>query len=244
MTLARREKIQQHYDDIADVYDLHYDHPRGRSYHTRISSHVMEALPPGGALLDIGCGTGLFVEKYLRHGGTAVGIDLSRNMIERARARCGCSDFTLGTGESIPFSDNTFDAISSLLVFSYVRDPQAMLKEAYRVLRPGGAISICTLGKKLLTSGIPVIYRVSEKIRIPHVVMKDFGEYYYDEGEMYQLFSGAGFCDVKVNWCSFAHIDMVDPLFNLAQRMEPFIERRVPQLAYNICVDARKPKAG
>jgi hypothetical protein len=72
--------------------------------------------------------------------------------------------------------------------------------------------------------------------------MKDFGEHYYDEHEMYDLFSEAGFCDVRVSWCSFAHIDMFDPLFNLAQRVEPFIERRIPQLAYNICVDARKPE--
>ena len=55
------------------------------------------------------------------------------------------------------------------------------------------------------------------------------------------LFCEAGFCDVRVSWCSFAHIDMINPLFHLAQRVEPFIERRLPQLAYNICVDARKP---
>jgi ubiquinone/menaquinone biosynthesis C-methylase UbiE len=242
MSSVKQEKIQQHYDDIADVYDTHYDYPRGRCYHTHLSRHVMKALPKGGALLDIGCGTGLFVEKYLHNGGTAVGIDLSRNMIGRARGRCACCDFIEGTGESIPFHDNSFDAVSSLLVFSYLRDPVAMLSEAYRVLRPGGAISICTLGKKLLTSGIPAIYHISEKIRVKHVVMKDFGEHYYDEHEMYDLFSEAGFWDVRVSWCSFAHIDMFDPLFNLAQRVEPFIERRIPQLAYNICVDARKPE--
>jgi len=242
MSSVKQEKIQQHYDDIADVYDTHYDYPRGRCYHTHLSRHVMKALPKGGALLDIGCGTGLFVEKYLHNGGTAVGIDLSRNMIGRARGRCACCDFTEATGEAIPFRDNSFDAVSSLLVFSYVRDPGAMLGEAYRVLRPGGAISICTLGKKLLTSGIPAIYHISEKIRVKHVVMKDFGEHYYDEHEMYDLFSDAGFCDIRVSWCSFAHIDMFDPLFNLAQRVEPFIERRLPQLAYNICVDARKPE--
>jgi len=115
------------------------------------------------------------------------------------------------------------------------------LTKACRVLKPGGSISICTLGKKLLTSGIPAIYQISEKIRVSHVVMKDFGERYYDENEMYRMFADAGFCDISVSWCSFAHIDMIDPLFSLAQRMEPFIERRIPQLAYNICVDAKKP---
>lgn len=240
MSLVRQEKIRQHYDTIADVYDTHYDYPRGRCYHTHLSRHVMDFLPKGGALLDIGCGTGLFIEKYLSQGGSAVGIDLSRNMIQRAREKCPCCDLTLATGESIPFKDNTFDAISSILVFSYLQDPQAMLGEACRVLRPGGSISICTLGKKLLTRGIPALYNISEKMRVPHVVMKDFGEHYFDEDEMYELFEKAGFCEVNVSWCSFAHIDMFDPLFSLAQRVEPFVERRLPQLAYNICVDARK----
>ena len=48
----------------------------------------MGALPKGGNLLDIGCGTGLFVERYIEAGGSAIGLDISRKMIERARHRC------------------------------------------------------------------------------------------------------------------------------------------------------------
>jgi ubiquinone/menaquinone biosynthesis C-methylase UbiE len=236
------EKIQQHYDSIADVYDDHYDQVHGRCYHMHISRHIMESLPVGAKLLDIGCGTGLFVEKYTASGGHAVGIDISRRMIERARYRCGASEFTVASGERIPFRDNSFDAVSSLLVFSYLRDPPTMLNEAYRVLRPGGAIAICTLGKKLLTRGIPALYHFSEKMRVRHVVMKNFGERYYDGNEMQDLFENAGFTDVRVGWCSFAHIDMIDPLFYLARRVEPFVERRIPQLAYNICVNGKKPE--
>jgi ubiquinone/menaquinone biosynthesis C-methylase UbiE len=174
-------------------------------------------------------------------GGSAVGIDLSRRMIERARDRCARSDFTIGTGETIPFSDNTFDAVSSLLVFSYLRDPASMLSEAHRVLKPGGMIAVCTLGKKLVTRGIPALYVLSEKMKVRHVVMKDFGERYYDEDEMAGFFYDAGFSDIHTSWCSFAHIDMINPLFRFARRVEPFVERRLPQLAYNICVTARKP---
>jgi ubiquinone/menaquinone biosynthesis C-methylase UbiE len=242
MSTVRQKKIQEHYDTIADVYDHHYDQRRGRCYYSHLSGYVMDALPQNGKLLDIGCGTGLFVERYSEDGRYVVGLDISKKMIEQARTRCRECDYTVGTGEKIPFNDNTFDAISSLLVFSYVRDPEAMLGEAYRVLKPGGAIAICTLGKKLLTRGIPAIYQIGEKMNVQHVVMKNFGERYYNRKEMHELFSQAGFSEIQVKWCSFAHIDMVDPIFYLARKIEPFVEKCVPQLAYNICVSGKKPR--
>ncbi|MEI8331079.1 MAG: methyltransferase domain-containing protein [Methanomicrobiales archaeon] len=242
MSATKHDKIQHHYDSIADVYDHHYDHHRGRSYHTHISSRLMRPLPSGGRLLDIGCGTGLFVEKFIRNGGTAIGLDISGKMISRACHRCPTSEFILGTGEKIPFHDSSFEAVASLLAFSYVKDPHAMLTESYRVLKPGGVISICTLGKKFLTRGIPKLYQLGEIMKVKHLVMKDFGEHYYDKNEMTGLFIEAGFLDVNVSWCSFAHIDMIDPLFYFAQRVEPFVEKRVPQLAYNICVNGIKPR--
>ena len=229
-----------HYDMVADTYDYHYDHRRGRKYHTHLSNHLMKALPEGGNLLDIGCGTGLFVEKYIQHGGQGTGLDLSEKMVAKARHRCPDCEFIVGTGEKLPFGDCSFDAVSSVLVFSYVRDPVAMLSEVYRVLEPGGSVALCTLGRKLITSGIPSLYKIGEKIRIKHVVMKDFGEHYYDEKEMNTLFDNAGFCNVDIKWCSFAHIDMIDPIFSLASKVEPFVEKSVPQLAYNIFVSAKK----
>jgi len=240
MSSTKTDKIRMHYDMVADTYDYHYDHRRGRKYHTHLSNHLMKALPEGGNLLDIGCGTGLFVEKYIQHGGKGTGLDLSEKMVAKARHRCPDCEFIVGTGEKLPFGDCSFNAVSSVLVFSYVRDPVAMLSEVYRVLEPGGAVALCTLGRKLITSGIPSLYKIGEKIRIKHVVMKDFGEHYYDEKEMNTLFDNAGFCNVDIKWCSFAHIDMIDPIFSLASKVEPFVEKSVPQLAYNIFVSAKK----
>jgi ubiquinone/menaquinone biosynthesis C-methylase UbiE len=241
MTRVKQEKIQEHYDSVAGTYDNHYDHlTRGRPYHNHLSDHLIKALPENGDLLDIGCGTALFVEKYLRNGGTATGIDISGKMLIRARERCPGCTFVVGKGETLPFRDASFDAISSLLVFSYVKTPETMLAEAHRVLRPGGSIAVCTLGKKLITKGIPALYHFSEKVKFQHVVMKNFGERYYNEEEMTRLFSDAGFSDIYVKWCSFAHIDMIDPLFSLASKLEPFVEKRVPQLAFNIFVSAKK----
>jgi len=118
MSTTKTEKIRRHYDTVADTYDSHYDHHRGKKYHTHLSNHLMKALPRGGTLLDIGCGTGLFVEKYIKNGGTATGLDISEKMVARARNRCTTCDFVVGTGEKLPFADSSFDAISSVLVFS------------------------------------------------------------------------------------------------------------------------------
>ena len=242
MTTVKQEKVRKHYDEISDKYDHHYDHAKGRCYHIHVSKHLMQMIPDRGFLLDIGCGTGLFVEKYIADGGTAVGIDISQGMLRQARRRCVQTDFTAGTGENLPFADASFDAIASLLAFSYMKDPEGMLSEAYRVLKPGGCIAICTLGKKLLTRGIPAIYQLGDKLKINHVAAHDFGEHYFNEEEMLELFTGAGFTGVETNWCSFAHKGLIDPLFKFAQRVEPFVERRLPQLAYNICVKGTKPE--
>lgn len=238
---AGLEKIQKHYDEVADRYDHHYDRYRGRCYHTHISRHVMAMIPDRGDLLDIGCGTGLFVEKYMADGGSATGIDISRGMIRQARRRCAGTDFVVGTGDRLPFSDGSFDAVSSILAFSYIKDPAGMLSEAYRVLKPGGTIAICTLGKKFLTRGIPAIYQIGDLMQVSHLVIRNFGERYFDEDEMTELFTDSGFTGVQTKWCSFAHLDLIDPLFRLARKVEPFVEERLPQLAYNICVNGKKP---
>jgi ubiquinone/menaquinone biosynthesis C-methylase UbiE len=233
-------KVQRHYDEMAEVYDRRYDYRRGRCYHAHISQHVMNGLVQGGFLLDIGCGTGLFVNRYTENGGTAVGLDISSGMIEKAVERCPDSDFTVGDGDVLPFRDSTFDAVASLLAFSYLKDPGRMLSEAYRVLKPGGTISVCTLGKNLLTAGLPAIHHIGEAMKIQQVGMGDFGEHYYNEKEMRNLFSEAGFTGVQVKRCSFAHLNLVEPVFDIAKKIEPFVERRLPCFAYNICVKGKK----
>src|SRR5271157_3868890 len=129
-------KIRLHYDEMAEVYDKRYDENRGRYYYSHIARHVLDGFVRGGRLLDLGCGTGLFVQRYLEHGGTATGLDISRGMIEKASGRCPSSNFIVGTAEVLPFRDNSFDAISSILSFSYFKQPDATLSEIYRVLAP------------------------------------------------------------------------------------------------------------
>jgi ubiquinone/menaquinone biosynthesis C-methylase UbiE len=235
-------KVQEHYDGIAVIYDNRYDRARGRDYHSHISRQVLATLPKGGFILDVGCGTGLFLQRYITNGGGGIGLDISPGMITEARRRLPGSEFTVGTAENLPFRDGTFDAVASLLAFSYLKNPDQMLAEARRVLRPGGTLAICTLGRNVLTSMVPTIYRLGETLRVRKIGMGDFGERYYNEKEMRALFSDAGFVDVRVNRCSFAHLTLSDPIFKLAKRVEPIIEKKLPYLAYNVCVSGTKPE--
>jgi ubiquinone/menaquinone biosynthesis C-methylase UbiE len=233
--------VADHYDEVAPVYDLRYDTSCGRVYHRHICRHMLDWIPRGRLLLDLGCGTGLFMRRYGELGGTAVGLDISRGMVEAAREQGRWFDYLVGTAEVLPFRQSSFEVVSCVLAFSYLEHPAWMLREAYRVLMPGGILAVSTLSRSVITSLVPAIYRLGEKMEIDRIGVGDFGERYYTEEEMIGIFSDAGFVDVKAKRCSFAHHSLKEPIFDIARRVEPFIEKRVPGLAYNLVVCGRVP---
>jgi SAM-dependent methyltransferase len=102
------------------------------------------ALPPGATILDAGCGPGLVAEVFLRAGHSVHGVDLSAEMVRRARARCAPfgerarfeqgSLFDLGAGP--------FDAAVSRFVVHHVPDVVAFLRAQVERVRPGGAVVV------------------------------------------------------------------------------------------------------
>ena len=236
------KKVAAHYDSVARVYDLRYDTSSGGVYHRHISRHMLDWLPKEALLLDLGCGTGLFMRRYAELGGTAIGLDISRGMVEAAREQAGWFQYLVGTAEVLPFRDRTFDAVSCVLAFSYLENPGWMLSEAFRVLRPGGCLAVSTLSRTVITSLVPAIYRIGEKMEIGRIGVGDFGERYYTEEEMGRIFADAGFVEVKAKRCSFAHHSLKEPIFDIARKVEPFIEKKMPGLAYNLVVCGRVPE--
>ncbi len=104
-------------------------------------------LDPKAAVLDVCTGTGLVATDIaMRNGCRVVGVDLSDRMIEQARSNVRALhlapsiDLVKGRAESLPFADQSFDAVVFTFLLRYVRDPQATLCELSRVLRPGGQI--------------------------------------------------------------------------------------------------------
>ncbi len=100
---------------------------------------------PGSSLLDIGCGTGMLLQKVIdsQPRMSAAGVDLSPAMIHLARQRLP-SRVTLVTGdaEQLPFGNHSFDAVVSSNSFHFFPSPEASLGEIRRVLRPRGRLVV------------------------------------------------------------------------------------------------------
>lgn len=99
-------------------------------------------------ILDVGCGDGVLAWLLGRCGARCVGVDPSAIAIELARKKHAekGSDATFGvtSGYSTQFPDDTFDAVVCSDVIEHVRQPDLLLGELYRVLRPGGVVVVST----------------------------------------------------------------------------------------------------
>jgi ubiquinone/menaquinone biosynthesis C-methylase UbiE len=100
----------------------------------------------GEAVLEIGCGSGLFAREIAEAVGAAgqvCAIDVSTEQVEAARVNCaGLSNVELRVGSALalPYADDVFDAVASIQVVEYIADVPAALAEMHRVLKPGGRL--------------------------------------------------------------------------------------------------------
>jgi len=97
---------------------------------------------PGGRLLEVGCGSGDLLAGMRDLGWTARGVDFDPAAVEVARRRG--LDVREGDLASCRFPDASFDAVAMVHLVEHVPDPAALLREAARVLAPGGRLSVVT----------------------------------------------------------------------------------------------------
>lgn len=98
----------------------------------------------GMELLDAGCGAGLAAQGAAQRGAVVSGLDATDELLEIARERVPNGEFVTGDLESLPYPDDTFDAVVGFNSFQYAASPRGALEQARRVARPGAPVVIAT----------------------------------------------------------------------------------------------------
>jgi ubiquinone/menaquinone biosynthesis C-methylase UbiE len=131
---------------LGDVADFEA-HARARyAIEPYIPGFAQFASARGLKVLEIGVGMGADYLEWLKAGADATGVDLSAISLERARRRCEVAgyqaDLRVADAEHLPFPDRRFDVVYSYGVMHHSPDTAQCLREAWRVLKPGGEARI------------------------------------------------------------------------------------------------------
>src|SRR5262245_13163874 len=100
----------------------------------------------GQRVLDVGCGTGVFLALIAERGAEPHGIDASEALMALARERLPKADLRVGDMESLPYEDDSFDLVTGFTSFFFANDMVGALREARRVAKSGSAVVIQVWG--------------------------------------------------------------------------------------------------
>ena len=130
----------------AEIYDRHFVPALFGPWGKVVSREAQ--IRVGHQVLDVACGTGALscaAAEIVGQSGQVTGLDISEEMLSVARNKQVRVNWQQGRAESLPFKDNSFDAVGSQFGYMFFEDPPKSLSEMLRVLRPGGrlAVAVC-----------------------------------------------------------------------------------------------------
>jgi len=111
------------------------------------AAFLLPHLPADAVVLDMGSGPGTITAGLARRVGRVIGLDASEEMVEQSRRLVqgrgiDNATFVLGSAYDLPWSDGYFDVVYAHQLLQHLADPVQALREARRVLRPGGLLAV------------------------------------------------------------------------------------------------------
>jgi len=151
--VATPEAVRDYWD--RHIHDLEITtHPVGSrgffddldQYHFEKLHHLLRLVAFDGyrrrSVLEVGCGAGVDLARFAKGGARVTGVDLAASAIALARANFAQQGlegtFEVADAERLPFADNSFDLVYAHGVVQYTANPQKLVDECHRVLKPGG----------------------------------------------------------------------------------------------------------
>ncbi len=165
---AKKASSREHFDR----WSREYEHDPVSRWLQELQLEALGALKlgPDDRLLDIGCGSGAAVRAAAPTVAHAVGVDLSRGMVDRARELAGAIpnvEFSVADAEALPFADATFTALICTPSFHHYPYPGSAVAEMARVVTHGGRIVIADMVSDRLI--MRVFDRVLRRTQRSHV---------------------------------------------------------------------------
>ena len=148
----------------------------------------------GRTVLEVGCGAAVDLARFAKGGAQATGVDLSASAIELARANFEQQGlqghFEVADSEHLPFPDNSFDLVYAHGVVQYTANPQRLVDECRRVLKPGGEAVFQVYNRISWLNALSKLMKVGLEHDDAPVLLK------FSIGEFQRLL--AGFSEIRI----------------------------------------------
>lgn len=219
------------YETIAERYSKNVERSPWNAYYERPAMLTLASEMSGKSVLELGCGNGFYLEAALAAGATrVVGVDCSPAMaaIARERTRGRAEVVVAAVEDGLPmFQAQTFDVVLCPLILHYIEDWRSVLREARRVLSPGGSVTL-SVGHPLTDYEASVTKRYADT-ELLRETWSTYGVtmpvYRRSLQAMFDAFADAGFVvDRLVEPLPVPELEAIDPdVFNNLQKFPNFI---------------------
>lgn len=145
----------QGWQDAADTYHDYWAELTQQSVEPMLDALAVHS---GTRVLDVACGPGYLAASAARRGALPIGVDFSGAMIEIAAQLHPELEFEEGDAEDLPFATNRFSAMAINYGIHHLNRPMSALREALRVLQPGGRVAFTVWATTDVTKGGSIVY--------------------------------------------------------------------------------------
>jgi len=209
MKAAESDRLKDRYARLFDRTSKSHDLVGGLFGHFGSLLAESVGLRPGDRVLDLAAGTGASLVPAARLVGTkghVVGVDLAPGMVselDRIIERAGIENAValVADAEELPFGDGTFDAVLCGFGLFFFPDPDRGLKEACRILRPGGAIALSTFTRDGSATMDRIWQRIGECLPVPPSAPDELR--FHDPTRLSQALESAGFVSTRIEVSPF-----------------------------------------
>ena len=214
--MATIEEVREYWNAHIHDLDISKQPPGSRGFFDDLDRYHFEKLHHlvrlvdfdgyrGRTVLDVGCGAGVDLARFARGGAEVTGVDVSQSAIDLARTNFEQQRlrgrFEVANGEQLPFADNTFDLVFAHGVVQYTAQPQRLVDECRRVLKPGGEAIFQVYNRISWLNALSKLMKVGLEHEDAPVILK------FSLGEFRRLLAG------------FRHVRIVPERFPVKSRL-------------------------